>query len=135
MILTEEFLKSQDACQEGIETVIDNNIIGIEYNLAIRQLIDLNEQDYAGWMIEQKKTEAYVRANGSVFTMNAYQVFNPLTGQHTRYETEAEAKSALVDIAKQVLTQHVPVVVQELANENGDTTWIATTLHETLKIE
>ena len=134
MILTEEFLKSQDACQEGIQTVIDNNIIGIEYNLAIRQLIDLNEQDYAGWMIEQKKTEAYVRANGSVFTMNAYQVFNPLTGQHTRYETEEEAKGALVEIAKQVLAQHVPVVVQELANENGDTTWIPTTMHETLNV-
>ena len=115
MILTEEFLKSQDACQEGIQTVIDNNIVGIEYNLAIRQLIDLNEQDYAGWMIEQKKTEAYVRANGSVFTMNAYQVFNPLTGQHTRYETEEEAKGALVEIAKQVLAQHVPVVVQEFS--------------------
>jgi len=134
MILTEEFLKSQDACEEGIQTVIDNNIVGIEYNLAIRQLIDLNEQDYAGWLIEQKKTEAYVRANGSVFTMNAYQVFNPLTGQHTRYETEQEAKSALVEIAKQVLSQHVPTVVQELANENGDTTWIPTTMHETLTV-
>ena len=134
MILTEEFLKSQGACQEGIQTVIDNNIVGIEYNLAIRQLIDLNEQDYAGWLIEQKKTEAYVRANGSVFTMNAYQVFNPLTGQHTRYETEQEAKSALVEIAKQVLSQHVPTVVQELANENGDTTWIPTTMHETLTV-
>jgi hypothetical protein len=81
-----------------------------------------------------KKTELYVRTNGSIFTMGAYQVFNPLTGQHTRYETEAEAKAALVDVAKQVLEQHCPRVVQELSNENGDTTWIPTTMNETLVI-
>ena len=66
--------------------------------------------------------------------MGAYQVFNPLTGLHTRYETEAEAKAALVELAKSVLQYHGLSVVQELSNELGDTTWIPTQLHETLTV-
>lgn len=54
---------------------------------------------------------------------DAYQVFNPQTGTHTRYETEAEAKSALVEVAKQVLATHTPSVNAETVHENGDVTW------------
>ena len=54
---------------------------------------------------------------------DAYQVFNPQTGTHTRYETEAEAKSALVKIAKMVLSIHTPTVNVETVHENGDVTW------------
>jgi hypothetical protein len=66
--------------------------------------------------------------------MGAYQVFNPLTGVHTRYETEAEAKQALIAIAQDILKQHSPTVVQELSNENGDTVWTATKMNETLVV-
>ena len=55
---------------------------------------------------------------------DAYQVFNPQTGQHTRYVTEAEAKAALVEVAKQVLAVHTPSVVEEITHENGDVTWV-----------
>lgn len=131
MILTREFLEQQQACAEGIQSCIDNNYIGMEYSDVIKSFIANDQKDYAGWLIEQKQTEAYVRL-GETLTMGAYQVFNPLTGQHTRYETEAEAKVALVAVAKQVLDHYSPTVVQELSNENGDTTWIPTEIHKTL---
>lgn len=134
MILTKEFLENQNACSEGIQACADNNYFGLEYNQVIKNFISIDQKDYAGWLIEQKLTEQYVRANGSVITMGAYQVFNPLTGQHTRYETEAEAKTALIEIAKQVLELHCPKVIQELSNENGDTTWIPTNMNESLVI-
>lgn len=54
---------------------------------------------------------------------DAYQVFNPQTGTYTRHETEVEAKSALVEIAKQVLLTHTPSVNAETVHENGDVTW------------
>jgi len=54
---------------------------------------------------------------------DAYQVFNPQTGSHTRHETEAEAKTALVAIAKMVLAAHTPTVNSEIVHENGDVTW------------
>jgi len=59
---------------------------------------------------------------------DAYQVFNPQTGQHTRYETEAEAKAALVEVAKQILVTYTPSVVEETVHENGDVTWTSTEL-------
>lgn len=134
MILTKEFLQSVDSCTEGYRFGLENNLIDNDYDDAIRFCNENGQPEFGQWLIEQKSTEYYVRNNGSVLTMGAYQVFNPLTGLHTRYETEAEAKSALVEIAKEVLAQHCPRVVQELSNENGDTTWIPTNMNETLQI-
>jgi hypothetical protein len=135
MILTREFLLEVHSCQEGYRFGVENNLIDGNYDNAITFCANNGKQEFADWLTEQKKTEYYVRNNGSILTMGAYQVFNPLAGVHTRYETEAEAKAALVEIAKQVLEQHCPTVVQELSNENGDTTWIPTNLHETLEIQ
>jgi len=123
MILTAEFLQIQNACAEGIEFAQNQNLFGKEYSEVIRECIKNNQNDFAGWMIEQKQTESFVRYTGKEFTMGAYQVFNPLTGLHTRYETEAEATAALIETAKAVLAQHLPTVCQELSNENGDTCW------------
>ena len=134
MILTRELLLEVHSCQEGYRFGVENNLIGGDYDDAITFCANNNKQEFADWLTAQKSTEYYVRNNGSILTMGAYQVFNPLTGQHTRYETEAEAKAALVEIAKEVLNQHCPKVVQELSNENGDTTWIPTTIHETLVV-
>ena len=52
-----------------------------------------------------------------------YQIFNPQTGTHTRCESEAEVKTMLVTIAKQVLSVHTPSVNLEIVHENGDVTW------------
>jgi hypothetical protein len=134
MILTKEFLEQQKACDEGIQIAFDNNYFNQEYSDVIRELIRINQKDFAGWMIEQKTTEAYVRANGKVFTVEIYQVFNPLTGVHTEYQTEAEAKSAIAEIAKEVIKTHKPTVCASLTNENGDSTWISVDLVQNVQV-
>jgi len=135
MILTKEFLEKQNACEPGKNYLIDNQYVGRDYFTAIKDLINLDEEDareYEKWLIEQKKSETYVRANGSVFKMGSFQVFNPLTGTHTMCETEQEARLLLVEIGKQILEMHKPTVCRELLNENGDSTWIPDDLASTL---
>lgn len=132
MILTKEFLQQFNGCTEGYRFGLENGLIDGDYDVAISFCNANGKPEFGSWLEHQKSTEAFVRMNGSIFTMGAYQVFNPLTGQHTRYETEAEARTALVEIAKEVLAQHCPRVVQELSNENGDTTWVVTSLNEQL---
>lgn len=135
MLVTEEFIKAFDVCAETADVIRNNNLLGQEVSAVLRSLRDLGmSEPTAWWNGLDKSTEYYVRNNGSILTMGAYQVFNPLTGQHTRYETEAEAKAALAEVAKQILEQHCPKVVQEISNENGDTTWVPTELHKELTI-
>lgn len=134
MLLTKQFLTEVNSCLEGYRFGLENNLIGGDYDAAILFCANNGKQEFADWLSEQKATEYYVRNNGSVITMGAYQLFNPLTGRHTRYETETEARAALSEIAKQILEQHCPIVVQEIFNENGDTTWIPTELHKDLTI-
>lgn len=134
MILTKEFLTDVHSCIEGYRFGLENNLIGIDYDEAISFCINNGKQDFADWLKDQKTTEAYIKANGKEIIMGAYQVFNPFTGQYAKYNTEQEARTALIEIAKQVLEQHCPAVVQELSNENGDTTWIPTTINATLNI-
>lgn len=134
MILTRELLLEANSCQEGYRFGVENNLIGGDYDDAITFCANNGKQEFADWLTAQKSTEYYVRNNGSILTMGAYQVFNPLTGQHTRYETEEQARTALVEIAREILNQHCPTVVQELSNENGDTTWISTTMNQTLVV-
>lgn len=128
------FLKDIGMCKEGYDAMNALGNYGLTLDEAANNLRNAGYPKFAEWILEQKKTEAYVRFNGKVLTMGAYQVFNPLTGVHTRYETEVEVKAALVEIAKQILEQHCPTVVQELSNENGDTCWIPTKMNETLVI-
>lgn len=134
MILTLEFLNAVSADQETILFFTENNLIDTDYQNAVSFCTAAGNQDMVDWLSEQKSTEYYVRNNGSVITMGAYQVFSPLTGQHTRYETEVEARAALIEIAKQILEQHCPRAVQEISNENGDTTWVPTELHKELTV-
>lgn len=128
------FLREIGMCQEGYDAMNALGNYGLTLDEAAAKLNDSGYPKFAEWVLEQKKTEAYVRFNGKVITMGAYQVFNPLTGVHTRYETEAEAKQALIAIAQDILKQHSPTVVQELSNENGDTVWIATKMNEALVV-
>ena len=128
------FLREIGMCQEGYDVMNALGNYGLTLDEAAAKLNNSGYPKFAEWVLEQKKTEAYVRFNGKVITMGAYQVFNPLTGVHTRYETEVEAKQALIAIAQDILKQHSPTVVQELSNENGDTVWIAIKMNETLVV-
>ena len=128
------FLKEIGMCKEGYDAMNSLGNYGLTLDEAAANLNASGYPKFAEWVLEQKKTEAYVRFNGKVMTMGAYQVFNPLTGVHTKYETEAETKQALIIIAQEILKQNSPMVVQELSNENGDTTWIPTELHKELTV-
>jgi len=134
VILTREFLVTVNSCLPGYRFGLEHDLIGKDYEYAINYCRENGGEEFAIWLEDQKKTEAYVRLNGENITMGAFQVFNPLIGSHVRYETEAEARAALVAIAKEVLKQHCPHMAQELSNENGDTTWILTTIHEQLVV-
>ena len=54
---------------------------------------------------------------------NAYQVFNPLAGKHTRCNSEQEAKDLLVTFVKEMIVQNQFSVNKEIPHENGDVTW------------
>jgi hypothetical protein len=128
MILTEQFLIAQNACQEGIAYATAKNYIGLEYSQVVRNSLLDEQRDFAGWLIEQKQTEHYVRENGEVVTMGTYQVFNPLTGLHNQFQDEASARQEMISIAYQLLEHTKITLVQEISNENGDATWIPISL-------
>lgn len=134
MILTQAFFTDNAVCAEGQVVVDTYKLIGMDIDDAIKKLLQAGLKEDAGWILQVKSSEKYVRMNGSVITMGSYQVFNPLTGLHTRHETEADAKAALIDVSKQLLAYYGPQVVQEISNENGDAVWVPTTLHETINI-
>lgn len=133
-ISIDEFLAGVNICADGVVAMQEVGTYGFSVDEAAQKLKEAGHRDFAAWLLKQKNTEAYVRFNGSQFTMGAYQIHNPLTGQHTRYETEEEAKAALIQIATEILAIHHPTVVRELSNENGDVTWIPTQLIEQLKV-
>ena len=128
MILTKKFLQDTDACTEGYRAVLDLNLLGQDYDVATSSLAQNNYSDYAEWLNEQKTTEAYVRANGTEFTMGSYQVFNPLTGQHIECADEASARQTIIDVSNQLLDTYKISLIQSMTNENGDQTWITTQL-------
>jgi hypothetical protein len=66
--------------------------------------------------------------------MIAFQVYSPFTGQHTRYETEQEAKAAVIEIIKEVTKDYYTFVNQETTLENGDTVWSPTDLCQNINI-
>lgn len=126
MILTLEFLKSVNACQEGISYAQENNRIGLDYDDTIQFCIETNQNLFADWLINLKTTEAYIRANGKVITMGTtYNVFNQFTGIHTEFETEELARLEILAISKQILDNYPVLVTQSISNENGDSTWSA----------
>lgn len=134
MVLTNDFLIMCEAGPEAYNFLAAHALLGLEIDAAIAACTKNGFLELAEWLKEQKSKEVYVRLNGSIFSMHTFQVFNPLTGQHNQYETEAEARIALVTLAQEILNLHCPRVAQELRNENGDTTWVASALHKTLVV-
>jgi len=73
--------------------------------------------------------------SGEIITMTTnYQVFNPLTGLHSRCTSEAEAKEALARVCEALIDNYKPTVCQEITNENGDSVWTAIDLVATRKV-
>jgi hypothetical protein len=135
MLVTEQFLVDFNVCSETTNLIRTNELIDKEVTEVLRFLRDIGVAEPTVWWNDVKKTEQYVRLNGSIFTMTTkYQVFNPLTGNHTQYETEEEAKQGLIEVAQQIIANSPPAVVQEMINENGDSTWMPTDLANTISV-
>ena len=64
-----------------------------------------------------------------------YQVFNPLTGLHTQYESEVEAKEAYAKLCETIIKNYKPTVCQEIVNENGDSAWSLIDMTSAIKVE
>lgn len=135
MIITMDFLVARDACEEGLQWATNNALIGKEYSEGIRHAISLDRPDIGGWLLDQKKSELYVRSNGSIFTME-YVIYDPLNGQNVRAKTLEEAKLLAIETAKKVLELHNPKVGKVLVNENGDETYLGVdpTITESLTV-
>jgi hypothetical protein len=69
-----------------------------------------------------------------ITTTTNYQVFNPLTGLHSQYASETEAKEALARVCEALIDNYKPTVCQEIINENGDSVWTAIDLVATRKV-
>lgn len=135
MKLTKEYIASIGAtCTPGYRYALEHNLIGMEWDDAIAYC-EQHNSEWADWGKRQKTTESYVRANGSKIIMGkSFQVFNPITGTHTEYPSEAAAREAIVVISQDILKQHSIRLVQSISNENGDQAWIPTTLSQPVVI-
>lgn len=124
MILTREFLQAINTPLDMYRYIFEHNIVNIEYDETVEFLEKNNQFLWAWWLNKQKESEVYVRANGSIITMNEkYQVFNPLTGMHTACDTEDDMKKLVLDISQQIVDAYKVSVNQEITNENGDAAW------------
>ena len=124
MIITMDFITAREACGDGLEWAIDNAFVGKEYNEAIREAVSLGRADIAGWLLDQKKSELYVRLNGSECTM-VYDIYSPFDGTHTRAATEEEAKAISAKVAEDLIKKVLrPVVSKVLVNDVGDETFM-----------
>jgi hypothetical protein len=132
--LTKEFLVDvMGACDVGPRFIEENNMWGQgDETVIMPALLEAGYVKEVEWWKEQKLTEKFVRATGSIFTMGKYKLFNSLTGEYISYDNEADARAAMINIAQQVLESHGPRLVQELSNEHGDTTWVPANITQPL---
>ena len=120
------FITAMSGCDDGIQRVKDAGIYGLEFDEAIAKLRLLGLKEDAAWLKTIKKTEAYVRYNGKEVTMGeSYQIFNPITGEHTICANPESAQTLVTEIAKAVLENNKVTACKELRNENGDAVWVA----------
>lgn len=124
-----------EGCTAGYRYGLENKLIPGDYDAAILYCRENGQEDYAVWLEEQKHSEIFVRMNGTIFTMGAYQIYNPFTGQHQKYETLEQAKQAISELALEVINVYGPKTNRELANENGDATWIPVKLNLSISVE
>ena len=124
-------MEAVGACDIGPNFFTANNLWGQPESVVIAAMRQASMEKEEAWWLEQKSTEAYVRFTGKVITMTTkYQVFNPLTGLHTQYENEVEAK-----VCETIINKYKPTVCQEIVNENGDSAWTLIDIASAIKVE
>jgi hypothetical protein len=135
-IITKELVVDKmGACNIGPDFIEANNLWGQPESVVLPALAAAGLTADVDWWLKKKKTEKFVRCSGEVITMTTnYQVFNPLTGLHDQYASEAEAKEALARVCEALIDNYKPTVCQEITNENGDSAWTAVDLVATRKV-
>jgi hypothetical protein len=135
-IITKELVVDKmGACNIGPDFIEANNLWGQPESVVLPALAAAGLTADVDWWLNKKKTEKFVRCNGKVITMTTnYQVFNPLTGLHDQFASEAEAKEALARVCEAIIDNYKPTVCQEITNENGDSAWTSVDLVATRKV-
>lgn len=57
MKITEKFLNDRNACQEGMEWVAQNKLIGLEPILFLKGLMNGDKNEWANWLIVRVMTQ------------------------------------------------------------------------------
>lgn len=124
MILTEEMLFSEEACQEGVQFAIENNLFGKDMKEVKAFCASAQKTDFYIWCKERVESAEYVKSKGNYFMTNKYKVFNPLNGLHVTCNSLEEAANATKEVAMDLLKGfYEHPVIQEVSNESGDTAW------------
>ena len=130
----DKFLSDVAICNEGVQMVKEKGIYGLCVDDAIKKLRELGLTSEAAQLKLAKKTETYLKYNGTEIIMGAYHVFNPLTGTHIECQTADEARNTLSRLYKELIDLHKPSVCQSISNENGDSTWVPVELVKDIQI-
>lgn len=117
------FLKDIGMCKEGYDAMNALGNYGLTLDEAANNLKNAGYPKFAEWILEQKKTEAYVRFNGTVCTYGEFKVINPITMEEHTKETVEEIHDVLVEIVKQMISNYGFTAVEEIPDENGNVAW------------
>ena len=128
------FLQEIGMCPDGYDAMNKLGNYGLGLDEAAARLRDAGYTRYADWVLEQKKTGAYVRFNGTVLSTADFKVKDPFSGEEFVYSDVDSVKTKLVEIAQQMINHHGFTVSQSIANENGDETWFATDMAQTIVV-
>lgn len=134
LIITQELLETIGACEEAKIFITENNLWQQPESVVVESILNAGHTQYHNWWLQQKNTEKFIRYTGKELVMGAFKVFDPLTGEHSSFDDEESAKACLIEISKNILKKHCPIVVRSLRNEYGDETWIPTDIHERIEI-
>ena len=123
MILTKEFLQKTDACKEGYQACLENDLIGKPYDEVISYFYNNGFKDYADWLLEQKNTVIYIEESGNLI-INGYRIqpFNKYPKIYNTVESLTEdyqnAKNKWIEENKYIIS--VDIAITDI---NGNETW------------
>ena len=135
LLITRQDIIDCDVCSGGLsdfDEVFPSGVTDTETLLAECAIKDETkdkaaaETNYTLWAKVLIKNKYGLSTGQEIVSVNdKYQVFNPLTGQHTECATMAEVLTTRQSIIDQYVQAHPGLfgVSQEAVNGNGDTVW------------
>lgn len=123
MILTKEFLQKTDACKEGYQACLENDLIGKPYDEVISYFYNNGFKDYADWLSEQKNTVIYIKGSANV-TVNGYRIqpFNEYSKIYNTIESLMEDYQNAKNTWKEKNIHTISVVISN-TDAKGNEAW------------